>query len=85
MAQIPVEAHWRDSARTPRFFVMDAYAAFPLLIWLLHFRLWTFIMAVSFTSFFAALEYYGFTLRVFGRVVREFLAGPRKLSTPWWK
>lgn len=85
MARTPTEQHWRDSARTPRFFLIDARAAFPILLFLLHIRVWTFIVAILAMAFFGALERYGFTLVIFGRWVRTKLAGPRKMAVPWWK
>lgn len=78
-------AHWRDSARSVRLFFLDFRACFPLLILLFHIRLWTFILAVIATGFFAALERYGFTLAVFLRWFRSFIAGNRKIAQPWWK
>jgi intracellular multiplication protein IcmT len=78
-------AHWRDSARNVRLWIVDSRACFPLLLFLLHIRWWTLIVAVVFTGFFALLEHYGFTLAVFSRLFRSFLAGPRKISQPWWK
>lgn len=78
-------AHWRDSARSVRFFFIDFRACFPLLFFLLHIRLWTFVLAVVATGFFAALERYGFTVTVFLRWIRSFIAGPRKIAQPWWK
>jgi intracellular multiplication protein IcmT len=78
-------AHWRDSARPVRLFFLDFRACFPLLLLLFHVRLWTFIIALFATLFFTALERYGFTLAVFGRWTRSFLAGPRKMAQPWWK
>lgn len=85
MARVETEPHWRDSARTPRFFFIDARAAFPLLLFLLHIRIWSFVLAVVATIFFAALERYGFSVTVFLRWVRTKLAGPRKVAIPWWK
>ena len=78
-------AHWRDSARNVRFFFIDFRACFPLLLLLFHIRLWTFILAVIATAFFAALERYGFSVTVFLRWLRSFVAGPRKIAQPWWK
>lgn len=78
-------AHWRDSARPARFWIVDYRAAFPLLIFLLHIRLWTFLLAVLTTLFFAMLERFGFTVAVFFRWVRAYIAGPRKIAQPWWK
>jgi len=85
MARIKTQAHWRDSARYPRFFLIDARASFPLLLFLLHIRLWTFLFAISVMAFFGMLERYGFSLTVFLRWLRSTLAGPRKVAIPWWK
>lgn len=85
MAQYNADTHWRDTARSPRFFVVDARAAFPLLLFILHFKLWTFIVAIICMLFFAMLERFGFTVQIFFRWFKSFLAGPRKLSSPWWK
>lgn len=79
------DAHWRDSARSARFFVVDYRAAFPLVLFLLHIRLWSFIVAIAATFFFALLERYGFTVTVFLRWARTMLAGPRKMAMPWWR
>ena len=76
--------HWRESARTPRFFMIDGRAAFPMLLFLLHIRGWTFIVALIATAFFALLEHYGFTMIIFARWFRNLLAGKRKISMPWW-
>jgi intracellular multiplication protein IcmT len=78
-------AHWRDSARSVRLFFLDFRACFPLLILLFHIRLWTFLLAMIATVFFAALERYGFSLIVFLRWFRSFIAGSRKIAQPWWK
>lgn len=78
-------AHWRDSARVTRFFIFDARAAFPFLILLLHIRIWTFVVALVATSFFSALERYGFTVTVFRRWLRSSLAGKRRIARPWWR
>jgi len=85
MARIRTEAHWRDSARAPRFFLIDARAAFPLLLFLLHIRLWSFLLALGAMFFFGLLERYGFSLIVFLRWARNLLAGPHKIAIPWWK
>jgi len=78
-------AHWRDSARNVRFWFIDFRACFPLLVFLLHIRLWTFILAVFTTVFFSALERYGFTPAVFLRWLRAYIAGPVKVAQPWWR
>lgn len=78
-------AHWRDSARATRFFIIDYRAAFPFLLFLLHIRLWTFITAVVIMVVLTVIEHYGFTVTVFLRWLRTTLAGPRKVAVPWWK
>lgn len=78
-------AHWRDSARPVRLWFVDFRATFPLLILLLHIRLWTFIFAVMAISFFTLLERYGFSVAVFLRWLRAYIAGPRKIASPWWE
>ncbi len=85
MARLNVRAHWRDSARAPRFFVVDARSAFPFLLFLLHIRWWTFWVFFVITVFFAFLERFGFTMIVFARILRSTLAGPRKLCRSWWR
>jgi intracellular multiplication protein IcmT len=83
-AQLPSGAHWRDSARNPRFFIMDYRAAFPLLA-LLFAPSWTMLaITVVAASFFVALDYYGFSVPVFFRWLRSTIAGKRKESYPWW-
>lgn len=78
-------AHWRDTARPARFFFVDYRAAFPLLFFLLHIRVWTFILAVVAIFCFYLLERYGYTVPVFFRLFRTALAGPRKYARPWWR
>lgn len=78
-------AHWRDSARTVRFFFIDFRACFPLLILLLHIRLWTFLFALLAIVFFTLIERYGFSVNVFVRWLRAFIAGSRKIAQPKWK
>jgi len=85
MANFPPNTHWRDSARRPRFFLVDARAAFPLMLFLLHIRIWTAVLALLAMLFFALVERYGFTIPVFLRWLRSKLAGPHKTATPWWK
>lgn len=79
----PETAHWRDSARTPKFFMLDAFSAIPLLVFLLHIRLWSFILAVSIAAFFATLNRFGFSLPVFVRLLRSTFAGKNRFAHSW--
>lgn len=84
MPQPTSNAHWRDSARTARFFFIDAKAAFPLFLFLIHIQLWSFILAFIFMVFFTVLNRFGYSVDVFFRIFRSMLAGPRKVAIPWW-
>jgi intracellular multiplication protein IcmT len=84
MAAPSPDASWRDSARYPKLFFIDARAVFPVFFCLLHIKLWTISVALFFTIFFSILNYYGFTVAVFGRWLRAKLAGRRKVAIPWW-
>lgn len=81
---IDANAHWRDSARPVKFFMWDGRAAFPVVIFLMHMVLWTFILVIVLIMFFSIISRYGFTPIVFFRWFRTTLAGPRKVSVPWW-
>ena len=78
------DAHWRDSARSIRFFIWDGKAAFPMVLFLMHMRIWTFVVALATMMFFTVLNRYGFSPVVFFRWLRNLLAGRRKLAIPWW-
>jgi intracellular multiplication protein IcmT len=78
-------SHWRDSARSARFFMVDARAAFPIFLFLMHIRIWTGVLVLVSAVFFGILEHYGFTVPVFLRWVRLTLAGPVKSAQPWWR
>lgn len=80
----PETAHWRDSARTPEFFIFDAYSAIPFVFFLLHIRMWTFMLCCGVAVFFFALRKMGYSLPVFIRVARSFLAGRRRVARKWY-
>ncbi|MGA2655866.1 MAG: IcmT/TraK family protein [Gammaproteobacteria bacterium] len=84
MKPISPSAHWRDSARPVRFFIVDYRAMFPLLLCLFIPRWWTLGVALATIIFFALLEHYGFSVRVFLRFLRGVFSGPRKVAKPWW-
>ena len=77
-------AHWRDSARGVRFFVLDGEAVFPLVIVLIWPRMWTLMVAVVCIIFFSVLSRFGYSPRVFFRLVRSFIAGRHVQAKPWW-
>ncbi|NCX93305.1 MAG: hypothetical protein EBX40_01350 [Gammaproteobacteria bacterium] len=74
-----IYAHWRDSGRTPKFFIIDAKASLFILLLLLHIRLWTFLLTIAVLLFLACLEYYKLPLMVFLRVVCNAIVGKKKV------
>jgi intracellular multiplication protein IcmT len=85
MATPTIISHWRDSARIPRFFGIDARSAFPLLFFLVHIKLWTFITTVVVTMIFGLIERYGMSAAVCVRAIRSLIAGRRKVVKLWWR
>jgi intracellular multiplication protein IcmT len=85
MAGFSTTAHWRDSARSPRFFIVDARAVFPIFLFLMHIRIWTAVLVLVSAVFFGIIEHYGFTIPVFLRWLRVKMAGPIRSSQPWWR
>ncbi len=78
MAKQDTYSHWRDSARTPKFFVADARGVFALLLLLFYPRWYTLIIAVVVFSGLAVLNYLHIPLMVAARLARGYLSGPRK-------
>ena len=56
-----------------------------LMIFIFHISWLTFGIAAVTILFFSLLERYGFSVAVFMRWFRTFIAGPRKVSQPRWK
>ncbi len=75
---------WRDASLMLRILGIDARAFFPLIVWLYHPRLWTFILAgVAIFGFFL-MEKKGYTLFVLLRALRHRLRGPIVYGRAWW-
>lgn len=70
--------HWRNTARPIRFFNVDARAAIFLLIFLVHIRLWTFVLAIGAILFFMILERFGLTLPLAMRRARVWFIGKKR-------
>lgn len=83
MARIQNEPHWRDSARSVRFFIWNGELVFPIIIPLMYPRsYWTWGVAFFAIVFFSVLNRYGFSPMVFLRWLRSSVAGKRKLVNP---
>lgn len=53
------EVYWRDTGRHPRFFFVDARAAWAILLVLFHLRLWTLITACAIILILWVVELFG--------------------------
>lgn len=85
MSQSGVEiVHWRDASRPVKFFIWDAEASYPFLLWFLFPSLWLLELAVCVAVFFTVLNRYGISLVVFLRIFRSYIAGRQKYARPWW-
>ena len=69
------EVYWRDSQRSARFFMFDAKASFPIILFIFHARLFTFLFAVIVMLVFWFLERKGLDFTTAMRSFRRFLIG----------
>lgn len=67
---------WRNTARSVRFFAFDARAAAPLLVTILHTRVWTLTLSLIIIIFFVVLERFGLSLNIALRRFRLWITGP---------
>jgi intracellular multiplication protein IcmT len=70
--------HWRNTARPVRFFNVDYRAGIFLFIFLMHIRLWTFVMVLVVFMVLLLLERRGLTLPLAMRRLRVWYLGPRR-------
>lgn len=75
---------WCDTSQTPVVLGIDARAYFGILLWGLHWRLWTFLLAISLIIFFGISARMGKTLPFMYRRFRNKLAGKTRYARPWW-
>lgn len=77
--EIPM-GYWRDTAQPLLLGFMSAYVTIPLMMFLLHIRLWTFLLLVATVIVMTVIERYGYSppvallalrARIAGRVVKR--------------
>jgi intracellular multiplication protein IcmT len=84
-----MDNHWRNTQKPARFFALDARAGFAILLFLLHARLWTFVLAVVVMIIFWILERRGLTFESSLRAFRSWFLGrkrpanSRKVTRRW--
>ena len=70
--------HWRNTQKPARFFALDARAVAALLLFLVHARLWTFVLAIVMMFVFWFLERRGLTFEASLRALRCSVLGSKR-------
>lgn len=74
--------HWRNTARPVRFFNVDYRAGVFLFLFLMHIRLWTFLIVLTVFIVLLFLERRGLTLPLAMRRLRVWYLGPHRPALP---
>lgn len=83
----PSGIDWRYTAKKVRVGAFDANAVVPpLILFAMHIKLWTFILAVAVVVGMWILElFFRLPMKEAMRSGRRILAGERRSVTPWWQ
>ena len=73
-----MDIHWRNTQRPVRFFMLDARAFLAIALFLVHARLWTFVLAILAMVAFWFLERRGLTFESSLRAFRCWILGKRR-------
>ncbi|MBK2124236.1 IcmT/TraK family protein [Fangia hongkongensis] len=71
-------AHWRDSGRKAKFFMIEAQVFFPMVLTVFHFRTWTISLSVLTAILLFVLSRYNVTFWVLLINLREWTFGREK-------
>lgn len=69
------KAEWRESARELKFFIFSGWVFIPVLVFVMHITMVTFIILVITIAAMKVIEYFGFTVPVAVLALRARLAG----------
>ena len=72
---------WRDTALSPKIFILDARAVFPLALWLFHWAYWTACVAVAGIVILYLVQRTGMTPLACFRALRVTFMGRRRETT----
>ncbi len=73
-----MDIHWRNTQKPVRFFFLDARAFTGILFFLVHARLWTFLLVCFGMFIFAFFERKGLTFLAALRAFRSWLLGKNR-------
>lgn len=76
-----MDIHWRNTQKPVRFLMFDARAFIGILIFLVHVRLWLFVVVCCSMFFFLALERRGLSFAAALRGIRCWLLGRYRPAT----
>lgn len=76
-----MDIHWRNTQKPARFFIFDARAFLAVMLFLVHMRLWTFILVILLMFVFWGLERFGLTFDSALRALRCWFLGIRRPAT----
>ena len=75
---------WRDTGLAPQFLGVDAFAAIPFVIFIVHMRGWTLMLALFSTAMFWVLSRFGYTVPRLWNLLLAKVTGVRVVARPWW-
>ncbi len=73
-----VDAHWRNTQKPVRFFMLDARVFLGVMLFLVHARLWTLILVILMMFVFWLLERRGLTFDAALRAFRCWILGTNR-------
>jgi intracellular multiplication protein IcmT len=76
-----MDLHWRNTQKQARFFALDARAFAAVFLFLIHARLWTFVLAIVVMIVFWILERRGLTFDAALRALRSWILGRNRPAT----
>lgn len=71
-----MDVHWRNTQKPARLFFMDARVSAMFLLFMVHARMWTFMLVVLSVLAMWALERRGLTFEAALRAIRSWMVGP---------
>ena len=72
------EILWRDTGITPKIFILDARAVFPLALWLFHWTYWTAAIAFTGITVLYLVQRTGMSPLACARAIRVAFMGSRR-------
>lgn len=75
---------WRYAGLTPKIFGVPAIAYMPILLFLVHMKAWTLVLALGSIVIGWMLSFLGFDLKVLYGKMTQLIRGKRIVAHGWW-